>query len=73
MALGHYPLQVILDPMVVGPQCSYPMDQICTPPLHFLWSLDSDLMDIGFSGLVIQCPLSLLLLSLCILPTWKNF
>jgi hypothetical protein len=54
MALGLILFTVILDPMVVGPRRSDPMDQICTSPLCFLWSLDSDLTDIGYSGLVIQ-------------------
>ena len=54
---------VILDPTVVGPRCSDPTDHICTSPLRFLWSLDSDPTDVGYLGLVIQRPLSLLLLS----------
>jgi hypothetical protein len=63
MALGLILFAVILDLTAVGPRCSDPTDQICTSPLRFLWSLDSDLTDIGYSGLVIQRPLSLLLLS----------
>jgi hypothetical protein len=45
-------------------RCSDPMDQICTSPLRFLWSLGTDLTIIGYLGLVIQRPLSFFLLSL---------
>jgi hypothetical protein len=66
MALGLILFAVILDPTIVGPRHSDPTNQICTSPLRFLRSLDSDLTNIGYSGLVIQQPLSLLL-------AWKNF
>jgi hypothetical protein len=42
-------MHLSLDPMVVDPRCSDPMDHICTSPLRFLWSLDVDLMVIAFS------------------------
>jgi hypothetical protein len=47
-------VHLFMDPTTVDPRCSDPMDQICTSPLCFLWSLDIDLMVIGYSGLVIQ-------------------
>jgi hypothetical protein len=47
-------VHLFLDPTTLDPRCSDPIDQICTSPLRFLWSLGTDLMVIGYSGLVIQ-------------------
>jgi len=62
MDLGLILFVVILDLTFFGPRLSDPMDQIYTSPLRFLWSLGADLTVIGYSGLVIQQPLSFFLL-----------
>jgi hypothetical protein len=40
-------VHLFLDPTTVDPRCSDPMDQICTSPLRFLWSLGVDLTSSG--------------------------
>jgi hypothetical protein len=40
-------MHLFLDPTTVDPRCSDPMDQICTSPLCFLWSLGIDLTSSG--------------------------